>query len=185
MWPLPWTIGTLGCFLNPFVSLLFFFLLKKSHCNHSPSSDVQIFVGFFFFSCGSFLGLGNLAGETTAVWWPPSPSPYPLLPRIRKKPAPVYSGRKFPFSTQPDGARTLRSPFPAQQLCLQHRVGRREIGRALRAGGTSQGLMGSIRLHRRPAGQPLAHGDAAEYAAAGSSLPAHITPSSWCLPGIL
>lgn len=73
-----------------------------------------------------------MAGETTAVWWPPPPSPYPLLLRIRKKQAPVYSGRKFPFSTQPNGASTLSSPSPTQQLCLWHGVGCGGIGRALK-----------------------------------------------------
>lgn len=83
-----------------------------------------------------------------AVWWPSPPSPYPLLLRIGKKPAPVYSGRKFPFSTQLHGASSLNSPSPTQQLCLWHRVGRGGIVRALMGEDRLKGSWASSRAWR-------------------------------------
>lgn len=117
MWLLPWAIlaaegyRDFGLFSKSLCLLFVFLSFSKISLQSQPQLRRSNFCGFFFF-CGSFLGLGNLAGETTAVWWPPPPSPYPLLLRIRKKPAPVYSGRKFPFSTQPEWSQYSKQPFP-------------------------------------------------------------------------
>ena len=184
MWLLPWALlAAEGCrgfglfFLNLFFLFFYFsfcfsFFLKNFISITAPA---QTFEFLWVFFCGSFLGLGNLAGETTAVWWPPSPCPYPLLLRIRKKPAPVYSGRKFPFSTQPNGASTLSSPFPTQQLCLWHRVGRRGIGRALRGKDHLKGSWVPFSSTEDLLASPRSMEMAAEDAAAGYSLPAHST----------
>lgn len=126
-----------------------------------------------------------MAGETTAVWWPPPPSPYPLLLRIGKKPAPVDSGGKFPFSTQPNRVRTLSSPSPTQQLCVWHRAGHGGIDRDLRGEDHLEGSWGPSPGMEDLLASPQLMVTPAEDSAAGYSLPAHTAPELWHLPGIL
>lgn len=128
-WPLR-AIGFWGCFLNLF---LFFFLLKKFHCNRSPSSDVQIFVGFFlwiFPRTGEFGGRNH--GSVVA-----SPTlPISSAPEDQEETSPCVFQKKIPLLHPAQWSQDSKQPFPSSaaqggtQRDWRGLEGRKNISRA-------------------------------------------------------
>lgn len=129
-WLLPWALlaaegcrGALGCFLSLFFSFsvfVFSFFLKNFVSITAPTQTFK----FLWLFLWIFPRTGEFGGRNHGSVVASPTLPISSAPEDREETSPcVYSGRKFPFSTQLHGASTLNSPSPTQQLCLWHRVG--------------------------------------------------------------
>lgn len=164
----------MGCFLNLFL-FLFFFLFKKFHCNHSPSSDVQIFVGSFlwiFPRTGEFGGRNH--GSVVA-----SPTlPISSAPENQEETSPCVFWKKIPLLHPARWSQYSKQPIPNSAALSTAQGGTQRDWQGLEGREEHfKGRWSPSAYIRGPAGQPSAHGDAAEHTAAGSSLPAHIPPN--------
>lgn len=171
----------MGFFFNLFPPLFFCFCFSFFLKNFISITALAQTFKFLWVFLWIFPRTREFGGRNYGSVVASPPSPYPLLLKIKKKPASVYSGRKFPFSTQLYGASSLNSPSPIQQLCLWHRMGCGGIVRALMGEDHLKGSFRSVPCME----SPLASPQLIEMTAAGLSFPSHTTPESWCLPSLI